>query len=95
MERGVLSKFDNEGGCLGQFSNVFAKYTSAICAIPQATGMVVLAEAVSVSGAGTGIEILCDPIVQFGALAASYFNAVARFVDVDNDTYTMDQESLE
>jgi len=95
MERGALSKFDNEGGYLEQFSGAFAGYTGAKCAIPRATGMVALAEAVSVSGAGTGTEVLCDPIVHFGALAASYFNAVARFVDVDYDTYTMDPVSLE
>jgi dTDP-4-amino-4,6-dideoxygalactose transaminase len=57
--------------------------------------MVALAEALSVSGASVGDEVLCDPIVHFGALAAVYFNAVPRFVDVDYDTYTLDPSSLE
>ena len=53
-----------------------------------------LAEAVSISGAGTAREVICDPMVQFGAIATIYFNAVPRFADVQYDTYLMDLTSL-
>jgi dTDP-4-amino-4,6-dideoxygalactose transaminase len=56
--------------------------------------MSALAEAVSISGAGTALEVICDPMVQFGAIAAIYFNAVPRFADVNYETYLMDPESL-
>jgi dTDP-4-amino-4,6-dideoxygalactose transaminase len=56
--------------------------------------MTALAQAVSVSGAGTGTEVICDPIVHFGAVAALYFNAVPRFADVRYDTYLMDPASV-
>jgi dTDP-4-amino-4,6-dideoxygalactose transaminase len=53
-----------------------------------------MADAVSVSGAGPGYEVICDPIVHFGALAATYFNAVPRFADVERGTYNMSPDSL-
>jgi len=58
------------------------------------SAMAGLCEAVSVSGAGPGYEVICDPIVHFGGLAAIYFNAVPRFADVKRDTYNMDPDSL-
>lgn len=95
IDRAALSHFDNSGGFLERFQEAFAKFVGTKTAIPRCTGMTALAEAVSVSGASTGDEVLCDSIVHFGALAAAYFNAVPRFVDVDYDTYCMDPESLE
>ena len=95
IDNGALSHFDNENGYLMKFAKAFAQYTGSKHAIPRCTGMTALAEAVGVSGASVGDEVLCDPIVHFGALAAAYFNAVPRFVDVDYDTYTMDPKSLE
>ena len=77
------------------FENAFAKYIGAQYAYARATGMVALAEMVSVSGAGPSYEVICDPIVHFGAVAAAYFNAVPRFADIDYDTYNMDPDSLE
>lgn len=95
LERGRLSIFYNEGGMVDRFQKAFAKYTGAKVALARNNGMGALAEAVSVSGAGVGTEVLCDPVVHFGALAALYFNSVPRFVDVDPDTYLMDPKSLE
>jgi hypothetical protein len=57
--------------------------------------MLGLAEAVSVSGAGVGSEVICDPIVHFGAMATVYFNAVPRFADIEPATYNKDPASLE
>ena len=95
LARGRLSIFENEGGLVDQFESAFAKYTGAKVALARANGMAGLADAMSVSGAGVGTEVLCDPVVHFGALAATYMNAVPRFVDIDPDTYNMDPASLE
>ena len=94
LSRGKLSIFHNEGGMVDRFQAAFAKYTGARRALARNNGMGALAEAVSVSGAGVGTEVLCDPVVHFGALAAVYFNAVPRFVDIEPDTYCMDPDSL-
>lgn len=94
LERGNLSIFDNEGGMVERFQSAFAAYTGAPIALARVNGMGALAEAVSVSGAGVGTEVLCDSVVHFGAVAATYFNAVPRFIDVDPDTYNMDPDSL-
>src|SRR5512136_3056711 len=95
LKRGNLSIFFNKGGMVDRFQKAFAKYTGAKVALARVNGMGALADAVSVSGAGVGTEILCDPVVHFGALASVYMNAVPRFVDIDPDTYLMDPTSLE
>ena len=83
-----------EGGMVTRFEQAFAKKVGVRYAIARNSAMSALAEAVSVSGAGTGLEVICDPLVQFGAIAAIYFNAVPRFADVRYDTYLMDPASL-
>lgn len=83
-----------DGGMVTRFEEAFAKKLGARYAIGRNSAMTALAQAVSVSGAGTGTEVLCDPIVHFGGVAALYFNAVPRFVDVRYDTYLMDTASL-
>ncbi len=95
LDRGRLSIFENEGGLTDRFEEAFAKYTGAKVALARVNGMGALADAVSVSGAGVGTEVLCDPVVHFGALSAIYMNAVPRFVDIESDTYLMDPDSLE
>ena len=91
---GKLSVFFNEGGMVDRFERAFAEYTGAQIALARNNGMCALAEAISVSGAKAGNEVLCDSVVHFGALAALYFNAIPRFVDIDPDTYCMDPASL-
>ncbi len=95
FDRGRMSIFFNDGGMVERFQDAFARYTGSPVALARTNGMCALAEAVSVSGAGVGTEVLCDPVVHFGALASLYFNSVPRFVDVDPDTYLMDPKSLE
>lgn len=95
LDRGRMSIFFNEGGMVDRFQKAFAKYTGAKVALARNNGMCGLAEAVSVSGAKAGNEILCDPVVHFGALAALYWNCIPRFVDIEPDTYLMDPASLE
>jgi len=94
LDGGQLSIFDDTVGMVRRFQNAFAKYTGSRIAMARNNGMNALAEAVSISGAGVGTEVLCDPVVHFGALAALYFNSVPRFVDIDPDTYLMDPDSL-
>lgn len=93
IDRGELS-FVPEG-MVKRFEKAFAEFTGAKIALARNNAMSGLAEAVSVSGATTATEVICDPIIHFGALAAAYFNAVPRFADVNYDTYNMDPDSLE
>lgn len=83
-----------QGGMVTRFEQAFAQKLGVKYAIGRNSAMTALAQAVSVSGAGTGYEVLCDPIVHFGGVAALYFNAVPRFVDVKYDTYLMDPASV-
>lgn len=70
MDKGAMSIFEHENGMVEQFENAFAKYTGTKKAQGKANAMLGLAEAVSVSGAGVGSEVICDPVVHFGAMAA-------------------------
>ena len=94
MQRGKLSIFNNAGSMVERFQKAFADYVGAKHALARCNGMAGLAEAVTVSGAGVGTEVLVDSVVHFGAVAAIYFNSVPRFVDIDPETYTMDPDSL-
>jgi perosamine synthetase len=93
LDRGQLG-WIVEGGLQERFEKAFAKFTGAKIAMSRNNAMNALAEAVAVSGATAGTEVLCDPIVHFGGIAALWFNAVPRFVDVDYETYNMDPDSL-
>jgi dTDP-4-amino-4,6-dideoxygalactose transaminase len=83
-----------EGGMVTRFEDAFAKKIGAKYGVARNSAMTALAQAVSISGAGTGFEVICDPIVHFGGIAALYFNAVPRFADVRYDTYLMDPASV-
>lgn len=83
-----------QGGMVTRFEEAFARLVGSRHAVARNSAMTGLAQAVSISGAGTGLEVICDPIVHFGGLAALYFNAVPRFADVRRDTYVMDPESV-
>lgn len=95
FERGRMSIFFNEGGFVERFQKAFAAYTGAAAALARCNGMCALAEAVSVSGAKAGNEVICDPVVHFGALAALYWNCIPRFADIEAGSYNMDPASLE
>ena len=83
-----------EGGIVTRFEQAYAEKVGCGYAIARNSAMSALAEAVSISGAGTALEVICDPMVQFGAIATIYFNSVPRFADVDPNTYLMDPASL-
>ncbi|MFB3902445.1 MAG: DegT/DnrJ/EryC1/StrS family aminotransferase [Acidobacteriota bacterium] len=94
MQGETLSNYISEQSMTRRFEDAFAKKVGSRKAMAKNAAMSGLCEAVSVSGAGPGFEVLCDPIVHFGGLASTFFNAVPRFVDVKRDTYNMDPESL-
>ena len=83
------------GGFVTRLDEAFAKFTGAKYGICRNSAMTALAQAVSVSGAGTGDEVICDPLVHFGGVAALSFNCVPKFVDVKYDTYLMDPAKVE
>jgi len=94
LVRGKLTGLFNDDGFVSRFQRAFAEFTGARAALARNNGMCALAEAVSVSGAKAGNEIICDPVVHFGALAALFYNCIPRFCDVEPDTYCMDPASL-
>jgi perosamine synthetase len=94
MKGDSLSNYVGETSMTRRFEEAFAKKVGAKKAMAKNAAMSGLVEAVSVSGAGPGFEVICDPIVHFGGLAAIYFNSVPRFADVKRDTYNMDPDSL-
>src|SRR5919201_43220 len=83
-----------QGGMVTRFEEAFARLVGSQYAIGRNANMTALAQAVSVSGAGTGTEVICDPLVHFGGLAVLYFNAVPRFADVRRGTYNIDPDSV-
>jgi len=90
----TLSNYISEESMTRRFEEAFAKRVGAKKAMAKSSAMSGLCEAVSVSGAGPGYEVICDPIVHFGGLAALFFNAVPRFADVKRDTYNIDPDSI-
>jgi dTDP-4-amino-4,6-dideoxygalactose transaminase len=83
-----------QGGLVTRFEEAFARLVGSRYAIGRNSAMTALAQAVAVSGAGTSWEVICDPIVHFGGLAALYFNAVPRFADVRPDTFLLDPDAV-
>jgi dTDP-4-amino-4,6-dideoxygalactose transaminase len=53
-----------------------------------------LHSAVAAAGAGAGDEVVCDSLVGFGAIAATFNNAIPVFADVRRDTHTMNPDAL-
>jgi dTDP-4-amino-4,6-dideoxygalactose transaminase len=84
-----------QGGFVTKLDEAFAKYTGAKYGICRNSAMTALAQAVAVSGAGCGDEVICDPLVHFGGVAALSFNCVPKFVDVKYDTYLLDPVKVE
>ena len=84
-----------QGGMVTRLDEAFAAFTGAKYGICRNSAMTGLAQAVAVSGAGCGDEVICDPLVHFGGVAALSFNCVPKFVDVRYETYLMDPAEVE
>ena len=84
-----------QGGMVTRLDEAFANFTGAKYGICRNSAMTGLAQAVAISGAGCGDEVICDPLVHFGGVAALSFNCIPKFVDVKYDTYLMDPAAVE
>ncbi len=71
----------------------FAEEIGSTHAISMNSAMSLLHAGIYAAGVGVGDEVICDPIVQFSAIATMYNNAHPVFADVDSDTYLMDANS--
>jgi dTDP-4-amino-4,6-dideoxygalactose transaminase len=72
----------------------FAAATEAKYAVAVNSGMSALHACLAAADASVGDEVICDPMVQFGAVACFYNNAVPVFADVRRDTHNVDPESI-
>ncbi len=94
LDSGRLGWYHEEDSFTWRLEEAFAAKIGTRYAVTRNSAMTALAQAVSISGAGVGAEVICDPIVHFGGVATLYFNAVPRFADVRRDTYLMDPASV-
>lgn len=86
---------DKPDGFMEQFRHDFAAAMGARHAICGATAMVLMQALPGAIGAGAGDEIICDPIVQFHAIACLHNNVIPVWADVLPDTFSMDPDSVE
>jgi perosamine synthetase len=93
LEKGDLCSV--RGEMTPKFEAAFAEKIDARYAVATNSGMSALHAAVAAADAGPGDEVICDPMVQFGAMAVFYNNAVPVFADIDPETYLIDPKSIE
>ncbi len=85
----------SETGYVGRLERAFAKAYGVKYAIAGNAAMSLLIAAMYAAGAGTGDEVVCDPIVQFHAIAALWQNAHPTWADVRAEDWLMDPASAE
>jgi perosamine synthetase len=93
IESGMLG--DHAGGFMDQFREDFARVTGSKHAICAATAMLAMHAIPGAIGAGAGDEIICDPVVQFHAIACLHNNVVPVWADVRPDNFLIDPTSVE
>ncbi len=93
IESGMLG--DHAGGFMDQFRQDFAQVTHSKHAILAATAMLAMHAIPGAVGAGAGDEIICDPVVQFHAIACLHNNVIPVWADVRPDNFLMDPASVE
>src|SRR5438067_12615684 len=72
----------------------FAAATEAKFAVAVNSGMSALHACLAAADASVGDEVICDPMVQFGAIACFYNNAVPVFADIQRDTHNHDPAAV-
>jgi perosamine synthetase len=72
----------------------FAAANESKYAVAVNSGMSALHACLAAADASVGDEVICDPMVQFGAVACLYNNAVPVFADVQRDTHNIDPQSI-
>ncbi|NPV07093.1 MAG: DegT/DnrJ/EryC1/StrS family aminotransferase [Anaerolineae bacterium] len=80
---------------VAEFEERFAEKVGSRYAVAVANGMCGLHTLLAAAGVGPAVEVIVDPIVQFGALSVLYNNGVPIFADVDPATHNMDPRSFE
>lgn len=86
---------DYRGGFMDKFRADFAAALEAKHAITAGSAMLLMHAIPGAIGAGPGDEIICDPIVQFHAIACLHNNIVPVWADVRADDFLMDPKSVE
>ncbi|HIE30472.1 TPA: DegT/DnrJ/EryC1/StrS family aminotransferase [Candidatus Poribacteria bacterium] len=94
LDSGSLGSRGYDQGIRGEFERKFAARMGAKYGIAMSSAMAGLHMAVSAAGVGPGAEVICDPIVQFGAMATMYHNGYPVFADVDPQTHNIEPESV-
>jgi len=80
-------------GFKGKLEAAFAEAFGVKHAVAANSAMSLLISSVYAAGAGAGDEVVCDPLVQFHAIATLWQNAHPTWADVREDTWLMDPES--
>lgn len=93
IEKGMLG--DHAGGFMDQFREDFSRAMGAKHSIAAATAMLLMHAIPGAIDAGAGDEIICDPVVQFHAIACLHNNIIPVWADVRADNFLMDPESVE
>jgi perosamine synthetase len=79
---------------VAEFEEKFAEKVGSRYAVAVCNGMCGLHTLLAAAGVGPGVEVIVDPIVQFGALSVLYNNGVPIFADIDPATHNMDPRSF-
>jgi len=78
------------GGFVSRFEAAFARLVGGRYGVARNAATVTLVQALGLCHPGAGDEVICDPLVDFGVVAAEYFGATPRFADVHYGTFLMD-----
>jgi dTDP-4-amino-4,6-dideoxygalactose transaminase len=79
---------------IGEFEGAFGEALGARLVVAVGNAMYGLQAALQACFVRPGDEVIVDPIVVFGGLAAMYCNAVPVFADIDPRTFNMSPDSL-
>lgn len=71
-----------QAGFLGKLEKAFAEAFGVKYAVAGNSAMSLLISSIYAARAGAGDEVLCDPLVQFHAIAALWQNAHPTWADV-------------
>lgn len=94
LDSGRLSVLSG-GTMQRRFERAFAKAHQAKHAVAMNSAMSVLHASLMTAGVDEGVEVVCDPVCVFGALAVLYQRGKPVFVDCEPVTFNMDPHRIE
>lgn len=94
VRRWLMTNTDNFSGMVTQWEKLIAEDYPAKRVMCMNSAMGALHVALQTVGVEPGDEVICDPMVAFGGLAAMYHNAVPVFADLDRRTFNVDPQSV-